>query len=331
MQQTITAYLNNISIGEKQSYKNLTLFPLTGQDTAAVEYLLLDEALKEHLIEVTEVSQGGSVPELKVLNSSEKPVLLFDGEELVGAKQNRVLNTTILVAPKSVVVIPVSCVEQGRWSYRSSAFYSEERIMACSLRASKASQVNYSLRERGRHYSDQGAIWHEIEEKAFRRSAPSSSMAMADIYNKDRGRLDEYRKHFNPVEHQVGGLFCINGTIAGLDSFGKQSTLAKVFSKILDSYTLDAIDWYDPAAPADVSVQTAQTFIAAVSAAQVETHRAVSLGTELRFETPELSGFALAQEQTILHLSAFASRRRTSGTSESSRMRRFSHRRRNRF
>jgi len=57
------------------------------------------------------------VPELKVISQSDRPILLLDGEELVGAKQNRVLNTTILLREKAETNIQVSCVEQGRWSY----------------------------------------------------------------------------------------------------------------------------------------------------------------------------------------------------------------------
>ena len=47
---------------------------------------------------------------------------MLDGEELIGAKQNRILNTTVLVAAHTEVTIPVSCVEQGRWGYRGRQF-----------------------------------------------------------------------------------------------------------------------------------------------------------------------------------------------------------------
>ena len=43
---------------------------------------------------ITEVSEGGSVPELRVVNKGDARILVLDGEELRGAKQNRVLNTT---------------------------------------------------------------------------------------------------------------------------------------------------------------------------------------------------------------------------------------------
>ena len=59
------------------------------------------------------------MPELVVENPLDERVLLYDGEELVGAKQNRILNVSVLVEAKSALTIPVSCVEQGRWSHVS--------------------------------------------------------------------------------------------------------------------------------------------------------------------------------------------------------------------
>ena len=43
-----------------------------------------------------------------------QPVLLLDGDEPVGAKQNRVLNLTILAPPMAEIRIPVVCIEQAR-------------------------------------------------------------------------------------------------------------------------------------------------------------------------------------------------------------------------
>ena len=67
-----------------------------------------------------EVSEGGHVPETEeIVNEGELSVLLLDGEELLGAKQNRVLNLTILVPAHQTCVVPVSCVESGRWHHVS--------------------------------------------------------------------------------------------------------------------------------------------------------------------------------------------------------------------
>ena len=76
--------------------------------------------------------------------------------KLVGAKQNRIVNTTILIQPKSTTVIPVSCVEQGRWSYDSPHFFSQKRMMSPGLRAMKARQVHESVRTSGNWRSEYG-------------------------------------------------------------------------------------------------------------------------------------------------------------------------------
>ena len=113
MDTVIKNYLEQMKVGRKQSYKNLALYPLLSTYSVGLEYLMLDEALNENLIEIVEKDDGGSVPELRVINKSSKMILILDGEELVGAKQNRIVNTTILVQGNTTIVIPVSCVERG--------------------------------------------------------------------------------------------------------------------------------------------------------------------------------------------------------------------------
>ena len=86
----------------------------------------------------------GSVPELKVFNGLSQPVLLLDGEELIGAKQNRVLNLTIMVPADTEMMIPVSCVEAGRWQHISDGFVAADRTQFARGRAKKLSQVSRS-------------------------------------------------------------------------------------------------------------------------------------------------------------------------------------------
>lgn len=43
----VAEYLSKISLGEPQSYKNLTLFPLISDKHIEPNYLLLDEALEK--------------------------------------------------------------------------------------------------------------------------------------------------------------------------------------------------------------------------------------------------------------------------------------------
>jgi len=279
---------------------------------------------------VVEVSEGGSVPQLKVVNKAARMILILDGEELVGAKQNRIVNTTILVDRKSTLVIPVSCVEHGRWSYNTSKFHSQDRMMNANLRAMKSEQVSYSIRSVGEFRSDQGAIWEGIAEKAARRGAHSPSGAMAAIYDKERPSIDEYIKDFHLIDSQVGAIFMINGKVAGMDAFGRPETFSKVFKKLLESYALDAIDWYEEGKEYKALKSEVTQFRKAAFSANAEGRPGVGLGTDFRIESRKVTGFALALNDQILHLSVFARGNGNSRDRNGSRMGRFTQRRRNR-
>ena len=328
MQEIIRSYLDEAKIGRKQSYRNLAVFPLLSGYATSLEYITLDEALTEGLIEVMEIDEGGSVPELRVENKSGGMILILDGEELVGAKQNRIVNTTILIQGKSTTVIPVSCVEQGRWSYEGPRFQSKERLMSAQLRGLKAEQVHRSMRTSDDFRSDQGAIWNELSSKAARMEAESPAMAMSEIYEKKRSSLAEYADHFRLVEMQVGAVFLINGKVVGLDSFGKAETFARVFKKLVESYALDAIDWSETQSTGKALRSTVTKFLETKGAATVENHPSVGLGSDCRLESRNLNGFALAHEDQLLHLSVFTRGNDQREEPYRSRIQRFSDRRR---
>ena len=178
MDPIISNVLSKLEFGEIQAFNNMAVIPLFTSVDNSSKYLTLKEALGRRLLAVTEISQSGSVPELKVVNKADIPVLLLDGEELAGAKQNRVLNTTILVMENSETVIPVSCTEQGRWSYSSAEFFDSGHIMGSHLRARKASFVKRSLEVFNCYRGDQGAVWDGIERLSSMANVSSSTRAM---------------------------------------------------------------------------------------------------------------------------------------------------------
>lgn len=330
MNAAIAKYMEHVRLGQKQSYRNLALYPILSDYSSELDYLLLDEALGRGLLEVMEISEGGSVPELRVVNKAQFPVLILDGEELVGAKQNRIVNTTILVAAKGTVVIPLSCVERGRWFYSAPVFRSEERMMSSNLRRIKCDHVNRSVRYSGQFRADQGAIWDGIAEQAERLDAESPSEAMSAIYEKKRPSLEEHARHFNAVPSQIGAIFAINGRVAGLDAFGKADTFSKVFKKLLKSYALDAIAWYEPDKKYSASADAAARFLEDVRKAETEGRPGVSMGTDFRIESDGVKGFALLLEGKMLHLSLFSEDGERKPLGHPSTMERYSSRRRNR-
>ncbi len=154
MERTVNFYLRGMELAEPQVYEAMALFPLKSKLNPGPEYLTLSEALDTRMLEITEVSPTGSVPELRATNKGKKAVLLLDGEELVGAKQNRVLNTTIMIGPNSSVIIPVSCVERSRWHGTSPRMERSENVMHFSLRSKKMARVHQNLEQGERFRAD---------------------------------------------------------------------------------------------------------------------------------------------------------------------------------
>lgn len=154
--------LPEVRVGDPIRHEALTVFPLFSPSEGVIEYLLSDEAIGAGSVTVEEVSEGGSVPNLLVSNTGDRRVLFLEGEELRGARQNRVLNTSVLVAAGSKTPIPVSCVEQGRWRYRTRHFSSGGSHSSPKLRGHIKGAVSRSLKEGHGHRSDQGAVWEEV-------------------------------------------------------------------------------------------------------------------------------------------------------------------------
>ena len=152
-------------------------------------------------------------------------------------------------------------------------------------------------------------------------------MAMAEIYKKDQSNIHDYLENFAMVDSQIGAIFLINGKVVGMDCFGKAETFEKTFKKIVESYALDAIDWYDEKVESKSSKTKVNNFLKIANDTQIETHPSVGLGTDCRLESKKCTGFALSHEEQVLHLSVFAREAEGNKTKPSSRMQRFSRRR----
>jgi len=301
----IISFLETAKLARKQVHRNLTVFPLLATNESEPDYLILDQALERNLIRITELDNEGSVPELKLKNIGKKKVLIIEGEELIGAKQNRIVNSSFLIVGKTEVVIPVSCVEQGRWNYKSESFKSGKRMAHPSLRREYQQDVSYSIRQGEGYRSNQDRIWNNIAEKSVRMKVDAPTGAMADVFDSYEDEVSGFLEKFHLIEWQVGAVFAINGQILGLECFGCHDTFKRFFDKLVKSYALDALDSLKQQRDESVSPDKARRFIKSATKSKGESHPSLGLGTNITFESRTVSGIALVEEDSILHLSAF--------------------------
>jgi|GEM_PF-264449 len=301
-----SAWLRRLRVGEPKSVGALTVFPLSWEVPGAFFYLTLADALEKRTLIISEVSQSGSVPELAVENEGDTAVLLLDGEELRGAKQNRVLNTTILLAPKSRSVIPVSCTEQGRWHYVSNAFEDSGFVMSRSARIQKAVSVTASLKTGRFHRSNQSAVWEAIQDLSEKAGVRSATGAQRDVFEARRESLRELEKEIPCLEGQCGLLVFAGGKPVGFDAVSLPSAYARLHDRLLHSYALESLITEERAEKKTPSIQEAEAFLKACAELPGETFPAVGLGVECRFESVSKTGFSLLHQGEAIHSAFFA-------------------------
>lgn len=309
MDEVIAKYIYEMDLGDIQEHKGMTVFPIfNGADDN--DYITLKEALDANLLKVTEIDESGSVPELKVLNKASVPVLLLDGEELVGAKQNRALNTTILLKQNSETVIPVSCTEQGRWSYNSLEFKDSGNVASYRVRRSKSASVHENLRMSGKFRSDQRRVWDEIDNMSREARVSSHTHAMRDVYESRVESLEDYHRSFPSSEGQKGILVMVNGEVMGLDVVSSSIAYSFLHHKLLKSYSLEAILQEETGDKKMNEAQfngldKAKSFLDEARLSVDEKHKSIGYGCDHRLEGPSVVGSALTHHDQVIHAAFF--------------------------
>jgi len=304
----ITTAIAGLDIGEPSYRGGLTVFPLLSKKASDLDYVLLGDGLREDRVSVREVSMGGSVPDLEVENRADRPLLIVDGEELVGAKQNRVANLTLLLPAGKTTIIPVSCVEQGRWSYDSPGFQVTNRMHFASGRAERYASVQASMRSEGTRRSDQSRVWSSIGDKAVAMDAPSETGAMSEIFERHAAALDDYVKEVEAAPNQLGAIFAVAGGNYGLDLFDRHATLAAFLPKLVRSYGVDALERRAEGNRA-ATASEARDFLDRLRAGSFDDHPAVGLGRDVGIIAERAIGGALVVDETIVHLTGFSNPR----------------------
>lgn len=306
MEASIKNHLDSLRLGEAQVYKNIVLFPLHSAAKSPADYVTLDEAIQSKTLTVTEVSQAGTVPELFVVNKGDQPVLLLDGEELHGAKQNRVLNTTILLREKSETKIPVSCTEHGRWAYSSAQFTSADVIMEKKIRAWKSHSVSQSLASGCAFSSNQRQVWAGIAELDAKSGSHSPTGAMHDAFKAHAENLKACLEAFPPVPSQQGILVVINGRVEGFDVISHPEVYGRLHAKLVRSYVLGGLlDQHTVACDPPEALAEAQKFLDSLAHAMESKFQSIGYGWDFRFNGDQVAGNVLVHDNHVIHAAFF--------------------------
>ena len=299
-------FMTGVEVKESLVVDNLALYPLTcgkAEEKEPLSYLLLEEALSKPGFVIGEVSEDGEVNTVLISNMTGMAVLILDGEEILGAKQNRMVNATVLIPADKEIEIPVSCVERGRWRYSSEKFNRSGSFGYSTLRRQKAEQVHSSLQQRQVFEADQGAIWDEIDRKQATMGCHSETDALHDVYDNLEEDIKRITLKLKAVPDQCGLVVFINNRFACLDLFDQPLTLSRLWDKLIKSYAVEAIEAMREKSarqkPDPAGIKSA------IAGSDCIAYPSVGLGRDLRLTGAGIIGAGLALEDRIIHLSVF--------------------------
>ena len=247
MQTKTNNTLNEILIENSRSHKNLTVFPLIGRNNLS-DLTTFHQAINNESLEVSEISDQGSVPSLNVHNKNLTPVFIIDGQTITGKKlkQNRIITVSTLIPETSTIKLSVLCSERGRWSRTDREFASRDSSMFAKARFSKmetmSQRANGSSNESYDKSADQQQTWEQINRKFSSFNDYSSSESMQDIYKNKEDILAEFEKELTMPENAVGCIFAIGNRVLGFELFSSHQLFADLYPQLLKSYALDAIE-----------------------------------------------------------------------------------------
>ena len=296
----------DVRLGSPQQYQHLTVYPLLSGTDRELSYLLLIHAISASLVAITEKG-GGTVPTLVARNQADESVLVLDGEQLIGARQNRMTNRSMLLPAHSETEIPVFCMEQGRWHHVSSQMSTKPHMSPANVRR-QGRKVEAGYSERGMAASldqlsaAQGDVWEGIRAFSAKLGSDSASGALDRVYDTNLHSIDSWLPHFPLVPEQVGLLAFVRNQPIGLDLIGGRALYAELHQRFLYGYVMDALT-SEPNATSAPAV-TAEQYLARVRDARHTPAQTVGAGRYAVLSGTVVGG-ELTDDEQLVHLSAF--------------------------
>ena len=294
-------FLKNYEIGEPFFLRNLVLAPVLAKTNGGDGYMVLEQAIQS---KSARIFDRGNVNTVELDYLGDQPLFIMEGEEILGALQNRVVNTSVVVEEPHTVHLPVVCVEKGRWS-GNSQFRESQTVAYPSLRAILASSVYESLKTRHEFSANQSQIWQSVDQTLKSLQVHSATQSMHDAYQTMEEEIGHYLEYLEDVDDRMAGFIAVvGGEVIGTDVFGSPALFQKVREKAARGYIIEALTRRFQTSPL-VTRDFVTDFWESLQRRRYEAYPAVAHGKEYRFKRQGWVARGLVVEDQMVHFSAF--------------------------
>ena len=297
----------NFNVSEPVEKNNITAFFLSSIEKNNNKYLSFSEAIAKNQVQISEVNKKGLVTKLSVSNKSSDNIIILNGELIIGTqiRQDRIVDSTVLIPGYATVLINTFCGEQYRWSPRlSNKISTSESLYFSSGRANNAADINTKL-------SKQCRIWSEISEKISDFNVKSFTNSVGQIYKKKKVNVEEIVNFFKIPSEAVGVALGINNQLVNIDIFSNNCMLQIYLPKIIRSIALDSFKKINK--KSYLKKKEVHRFLRQIHQANKQKRKVVegTLGEELQFNSESVAGSILYHKEQTVHFSAFVKENKT--------------------
>ena len=236
-----------------------------------------------------------------VENPTDLPVLIYEGEQIKGAQQNRSFDTSIIVPAKSGIPVPVSCIEQGRWDggraqRRTSASPTTRPTRPCGGSSARPQTAPAATAGPTRVRSGMRLALASSE---F--SVASRTDSLEDLFEMRSHRIEELKRPIKLAAEQIGAVVEISGRPVALDLVSRPEVYAALAPALNSGYAMQAAE-AEPTKPDD---ERAARFLVKAAASRRELVVNYGLGHAFTVSRKRLVGAGVEHDGELIALSAF--------------------------
>lgn len=218
------------------AFGNAALVQVSSEPLTSFPFSPAGPAIRNGGLIISELTAMGSVGELTALNKTAEYLLLTDADVLTGAKQNRVVNRSVLLAPSGKIVIDVSCVERLRWTYRSSSFSTPGSVADPDLRSKKAGTFSRKKPEHEMDFRDtQSEVWNHVSANLACEGLRSQTESYEELLHHRMAKAERAFLECNPEKGCNGLAILIDGKVISADLFGNEESYMYYFPMLRDA------------------------------------------------------------------------------------------------
>jgi len=223
------------SLSDPIKIGGLTLHPINFEnEKIPFKISTFDQLHDIKMVEANEIGEEGIVSKIQIQNKSNDYLVIFDGEAIIGAKQNRISEQTVILFPNSKTIIPVNCVERGRWNFREERKFSKSNFSASPKMRSRKAEM---LKEK-RYESVQSEVWNEIDMLSAKVEYSSDTSDLGDVLRNRNTHKFNFDKEL--IHNSLCNGYLVFGTEKPfIELFFDKDICKKQIIKSIDSWFAD--------------------------------------------------------------------------------------------